>query len=337
MRTPSILTALALVLAPATVAQTVDYPDSTINSPQGQYPIYTPPTGAVVRGQMFCPSTFAGLPQTPMLVTKVGVQIAGNLPYTSFVGRAGATSVTTLGASFAGNLPDQRVQFDLSGRNLPGGGTGTTATTQINIWVEFDLCHPFVWKPGDGLVVDITAQSQVAGQYCRSAIGTGVARMLNLAYTPTTTTGSPSAAGGIKLRFVFAPLYQPVEFGTGCPGTNNVAPKLSATGSTQIASSTPVLLGLTQARPSAPGFLVISTNCWDLPIFGGCTIYPHLSILVGATTSASGTTGFPLIMPTSSALDGISVTLQYAIDDPNTQAAPMTVSLSNGLRLVLNN
>ena len=113
-----------LILAiPSTVfAQTtVDYPDSVIRTPpQGQYPIFTPSSGNTVRGQIYCPSTFVSLPKTAMLVTKVGIQIAGNLPYTTFVGRAGTTSLKALGATFATNLVDQRIQFDLSGRNLPG-------------------------------------------------------------------------------------------------------------------------------------------------------------------------------------------------------------------------
>lgn len=322
------------VLGSALVAQTtVDYPDSTLASPAGQYPLYTPTNGNVCRVQIFCPSTFASLPTIPMLCTKVGVQIAGQYPYTAFVGRAGTTTVTALTTSFTTNLPNQDIQFDWSGRTLQGGGTNTSLA---NVWVEIDLCHPFVYTPGQSLVVDITSQSQVAGQYCRSAIGTGVSRMYDLAYTPASTGGTVLGSGGIKLRFVFQPLYQPVEFGAGCEGTNQLTPKLSATGSTQIGATAPLLLNLSQARANAASFLVLGLQCLDLPVFGGCEIYPQLSILVGSTTSSSGTGGFPVLIPNNSALDGVAVTCQYAIDDPNTKAAPLTFTLSNGLRLVLN-
>ena len=321
--------------APAVAAQTttVSYPDATIGNPAGQYPIFTPTNGNTVRAQIFCPSTFASLPKTPMLCTKVGIQIAGQHPYSTFVGRAGTTTVTSLGSTFATNLPDQRVQFDWSGRTLPGGGTNSA---MVNVWVEIDLCHPFVYTPGQSLVVDITSKSQTAGQYCRSAIGTGVSRMFNTSYSSTTTTGNTSASGGIKLRFVFQPLYQPVEFGAGCAGTNNAVPKLAATGSTKIGTTAPVLVSLTQARATAAAFLVLGVQCADLQIFGGCEIYPTLNILVPINTSSTGAATFPLIVPNNQALDGASVTLQYAIDDPQTKAAPLTFSLSNGLRLVLN-
>ena len=238
--------------------------------------------------------------------------------------------------TFATNLPDQRVQWDLSGQNLPGGGSGTTAATQKNVWVEFNICHPFAWKPGQALVVDITAKSKVGGQYCRSAIGAGVPRMLNLAYTPRATTGTAYTSGGIKLRFVFAPMYAPYVLGTGCAGTNRAVPKLTATGKTKIGNSGIVIVNMTNARPNAANFLVVGLTCIDLPIFGGCTIYPQLHILLGGSTNATGGTGTVFPVPKDPTLDGISITLQYAIDDPNTAARPYTFSLSNGLRLTLN-
>jgi hypothetical protein len=327
----------AIVLSSAALfaqSTTVDYPDSVLTGPSGQYPVYTPPSGAIVRAQIFCPATFAGLPTGPMLVTRVGIQIAGQEDYTLFVGRAGTTAVKALTTTFATNLPDERVQFDLSGQKLPGGLNGSTAANQ---WVEFDLRHPFRYSPGDALVVDITAQSKVAGIYCRTAIGSGVPRMLNLTYTATTTTGSVYASGGIKLRFVFAPLYQPIAFGQGCSGTGNLTPKLSATGSTRIGATGVLLVNLTQGRPNAPAMIVASPFGIDLPIFGGCTIYPALSVLIPSATNGSGDLGTVFVVPNQPALDGASLTVQVAIDDPASAAQPLPFSLSNGLRLALNN
>lgn len=259
------------------------------------------------------------------------MQIAGDHPYATFVGRAGVSPVAAMTTTFTTNLPDQRVQFDLSGQKLPGGGTGTS---QVNVWVEFDLCHPFVWMPGENLIVDITAKSQVPGQYCRTAIGTGVPRMLNTNWAPTKTTGTTYTSGGIKLRFVFEPLYQPIEFGVGCAGTNQQTPKLSGTGSTKVGGGV-ILVNLSNARPNAPAIMVAGATCQDLPIFGGCYIYPSFDLFVGAATNGNGTAGTAIPVPTSSSFVGASVGLQYAVDDPNSTAAPLPFSLSNGLRLLV--
>ena len=62
---------LAVPLAAQTVV--VDYPDSTIGTLAGQYPIYTGAGLNVIRGQALCPGTFAALPTTTMVCTRVGV------------------------------------------------------------------------------------------------------------------------------------------------------------------------------------------------------------------------------------------------------------------------
>ena len=68
MRLPSL--ALPLLLACSVTAQTVtvvDVHDSTIGVVVSQYPIYTATLAGMVRGQSFCPGTFAGLPATLLL------------------------------------------------------------------------------------------------------------------------------------------------------------------------------------------------------------------------------------------------------------------------------
>ncbi|MHC4896069.1 MAG: hypothetical protein ACYTGW_03075, partial [Planctomycetota bacterium] len=212
----ALLLAGTLLLVPALdlAAQTkVYHPDNVLNVPQGQYPIYTPTSGNTVRGQIMIPGTFAGLPKTPGLVTKVGCQIAGQADYTTFVIRAGITTQKTLTATFTTNLPDQRIQVDLSGTKLIGGGT---QTNQANKWVEFDICYPFLWNPGDYICIDFTSKSKVAGTYCRTAIGSGVGRVINTSYTPTATTGTVSASGGIKLMVVIDDPTKVVSYGQGC-------------------------------------------------------------------------------------------------------------------------
>ncbi|MBK9387667.1 MAG: hypothetical protein IPN34_22870 [Planctomycetes bacterium] len=254
---PFALAAIALC-APLLSAQqlTVDYPDSVLNAPQGQYPVYTPPAGGTVRGQILCPPSFAGLPTTPRQVTRVGVQIAGQELYAEFVVRAGSSTQPSLTPTWATNLPDQRVQLDLSNTVLQGGLNGTTA---VNQWVEFPLANPFQWTPGESIVVDITARSAVAGVYCRTAIGTGVGRCLNTAYTGQ-ATGSVITSGGIKIRIVFDDQGW-VRSGVGCADSTSTVVGLVYAGNLSVGQ--PITLGLTSGTP-LPYFLMggISNSQW---------------------------------------------------------------------------
>lgn len=330
---------LSVGLAASTLfAQTtvLDYPDSTINAPQGQYPVYTPTNGNTVRGQLYCPSTFAGLPTTPMLCSRVGIQISDQQDYTTFVVRAGTTKATALtSASWATNLPDQRIQADLSGTKIMGGLNGTTP---VNIWVEFELNYPFLYTPGDALVFDLTAQSKVAGTYCKTAIGTGVPRALDLAYTPA-SKGPPSVytSGGIKLRFVFQPL-QWVSYGKGCPGTGNFVPDLSMTGSMKPGSV--VVLRMANGLGGAPTllFLGLSPLQLPLPIGGGCTLLTPLDIVISSIATGSGagqgTAGGALPIPNDNNLLGAVVNFQFSqLDQGSGAFLPFT--LSNGGKIVV--
>ncbi|MEZ5989738.1 MAG: hypothetical protein R3F30_11555 [Planctomycetota bacterium] len=326
---------LALIL-PAAAAQTVDYPDSTLNSPQGQYPVYTPTNGNTVRGQLYCPANFSGLPTVKCIVSRIGIQIAGQEDYTTFVVRAGTTSVTALTTSWSTNLPDQRVQEDLSGTKLPGGLNGTT---QVNQWVEFEIDYPFLFTPGDALVVDITAKSKVAGTYCRSAIGTGVPRALDLAYTSTSTGPTTlSTSGGIKLRFVFQPI-QYVPFGDGCPGTGNSKPVLAMTGAMNLGQVVVVNLSKGLGGATTVFFLGLSPLPMPLPIGGGCTLLTPLDWISPRVASGSGagngTSTQAVLIPNDKTLLGGVVNTQWCQLD-NGSAALIPFTLSNGGKIVIN-
>jgi len=208
----SFIAALVLFAVPAP-AQIVDYPDSAIGEAASFFPISTPRDGRTVRGQILCPSTAADLPQTKAVVWRVGFQLAGREPYATFVLRAGTTKVQSLTGSWSTNLPDQRIQKDLSGTVLPGGTQGWPPQ---NVWVEFDLDHPFIFTPGDAIVVDITARSEVPGEHCKTAMGPGVWRAYDPSYDESSTGPTTiSDFGGLKLRFAFMPLGW-TPYGTGC-------------------------------------------------------------------------------------------------------------------------
>lgn len=316
-------------------AQAIDYPDSTITSPAGQYPIYTPTNGNTCRVQIYCPSTFAKLPKVRCLVSKVGIQLASQEDYSTFVMRAGTTSATALTNSWTTNLPDQRIQLDLSGTKLMGGGS---SASPANIWVEFDLNYPFVFNPGDALVADFTSKSKVAGTYCRTAIGSGVPRAYDLAYTPASKgpTGVVTS-GGIKLRFVFQPI-QWVPYGSACAGAGKFAPKLTMTGTMKIGS--PVIVKMSNGLGGAPTlfFLGLSPLLRPVPIGGGCELLTPLDFVQAMTASGTGagqgasTAAIPI--PNNKNLIDAVVNTQWAqLDNASSALVPFT--LSNGGKIVI--
>lgn len=327
------LFAAALIAAPLFAQSiTVDYPDSVLTSPAGQYPIYTGTGLNVIRGQTMCPGTFAGLPTTTMICTRVGVQlgeVTGPATYTQFVVRVGKTSVTPPWTNtWATNLPDQSIQVDLSGQTLTGG-------QGVNQWVDWPLARPFVYNPGEGVVLDITSQAAVGGQYLRTAIGTGAARVISTNYTGS-TSGTLAASGGIKFRLVFEPpsflVTQP-----GCPGSGNVVPTIGAIGQPTI-GNLGFVLTLDNALNGTVAAILFGAPA-NIPIGGGCTLASDLSLYVDfAITNGSGPgtgqAGFGLPIPNQPALIGYLADVQWAVLDAGS-GSPLGFTLSSAAKLVL--
>lgn len=330
-----LLFASALAL-PALRAQAIDYPDSTLAAPpQIAFPLYTPgggSTGQTVRVQWLCPASFLAAQNVAAgLVTRIGLPLAGQAAYSVFVLRAGASGATSLGSDWAVNLPDQRVQRDLSGTVVQGGGS---ASAPANQWVEFDLDFPFRWQPGEGIVVDLTAQILVPGSYLGSSVGAGVARAVNFSYAP----GAPATSftgNGVALRMTFAP-HGLVVFGAGCAAPGGVAPVLSGLGDGSR-GSTLLLLADQALAPAVGGFVIgVSRSAWNggpLPwdLGGGCAlrVSPDAFALVSITPVGGGlgSAALALPVPNSPLLVGAVVYGQWAqVDAASLAVLPFTLS-----------
>jgi hypothetical protein len=327
---------VSLALTAPLFAQTlvVDYPDSTLGALAGQYPIYTGAGTNVIRGQSLCPGTFAGLPTTTMVCTHVGVQLGedpatGPAAYTQFVVRVGKTQTTPPWTNtWATNLPDQTVQVDLSGQTLTGGAG-------VNQWVEWPLAKPFVYNPGEGVVLDITSQAAVGGQYLRTAIGTGVARVISTNYTGS-ASGALAASGGIKFRLVFEPTGF-VASGPGCPGTGGFVPALGTIGLPTLGNPAFVLT-LDQALPSTIAVILFG-NPTTVDIGGGCILRNDFALyldfaVTNGTTPGTGTAAFALSIPAQPALTGYLADTQWAVLDAGS-GSPLGFALSSSAKLVL--
>lgn len=319
-------------LAPMLAAQAVvvDYPDSTLGAAAGQYPIYTGTGLNVIRGQSFCPGTFAGLPATPMLCTRIGVQLAasaGPVPYAQFVLRAGSTTVPNLTATFATNLPDQRVQLDLSGTSIDGGPT-------TNVWVEWPLQVPFYYNPGDGVVIDFVTQAAVAGNYLRTCIGAGVQRCVSLSYTGG-PSGSAITSGGIKFRMVFEPVGM-VQWGDGCPGAGNITPTIAAMGQSNLGSQN-LIVTLNNALGGTAAVFTLGFPA-SIDLGGGCHIYNTALATSFQATGGSGpgvgSSAFFLPIPNNPTLAGFVADVQWVVLDPLSAAVVPVVTTAGGKLVV---
>ena len=322
-----------LVLAAAAGAQTlvVDYPDSTLGALAGQYPIYTGTGLNVIRGQSLCPGTFAALPQSTMVCTHVGVQLGGVLgpvQYAQFVVRVGKTTTVPWTNSWATNLPDQTIQVDLSGQTITGGAG-------VNQWVEWPLAKPFVYNPGEGVVLDITSQAATAGQFLETAIGTGVPRVVSTNYTGS-ANGALVNSGGIKFRLVFEPSGF-VPSGAGCPGTGAVVPSLGTLGQPTLGNPA-FLLTLDQALPGTIAVILFG-NPASIDIGGGCVLRTDFSLFLDAaitvgTGPGTGTAAFVLPIPANPLLAGYLADVQWGVLDPGS-GSPFGFALSSAAKLVL--
>ncbi|MFY9341258.1 MAG: hypothetical protein WAT39_02130 [Planctomycetota bacterium] len=331
------------VLAAPLAAQTIDFPNSTLASPpQIAFPFYTPgggSSGQTVRTQWLCADTFlAAHSLAPGLVTRIGLSLAGQAIYSRFELRAGATTATTLGPDWAINLPDQRLQRDLSNTLLVGGGT---AAAPVNQWVEFDLDQPFAWQPGQGIVVDIIAHIAAPGVYLGSTSGAGVPRAVNFAYAPgALATGF--TGNGCAFRLVFAP-PDLVPFGTGCAAPGAPAPTLASLGTATPGGAIVVLAQQTLVN-TVGGFLfglsrnVSSLGPLPLDLGGGCALLVAPDVFTPTSitpTGGFGGAGTTLAIPNDPLLTGAVVYTQWAqFDGASPAAVPLTFS-HGGIVVVL--
>lgn len=332
---PATMTTLAAVLAFAGLApaQAVDYPSSTLASPpQVTFPFYTPgagSTGQTVRAQFLCGDGFLAQQNvTAGLVTRVGFSLAGEATYSTFVLRAGVSTVTTLGSDWAVNLPDQRVQRDLSNTSIVGGGT---ASAPANQWVEFELDYPFYWQPGLSIVVDLTTHVTVPGITLGTTVGVGVPRAYNFSYGPGALANAFSG-NGVAFRMVFAST-DIVPFGTGCAATGGTVASLSSVGPASLGGSMLILADQT-LETTVGGFLFgfsRSTGPLPLALGGGCTLLVSPDVFVPTPISpiggGLGASGVALNVPNDPLLAGAVVYTQWAQFDAGSPAVvPLTFS-----------
>jgi hypothetical protein len=162
---------------------------------------------------------------------------------------------------------------------------------------------------------------------------------LGLSYTQV-AAGYDSTMALVSL----SPLPRINVIGSGCTGSNGV----TTLSSTQLPflGNTAFSLDVSQAALSSQAYLFVATALAPAPIAagGGCFIYldvQSLLVFVNAglsplgpqPTGPSGAASFPLPVPASPALAGVSIAFQAAVLDAT---APLAFTLSNAVLCVLN-
>jgi ELWxxDGT repeat protein len=123
-------------------------------------------------------------------------------------------------------------------------------------------------------------------------------------------------------------------FGTGCPGTGNNVPVISAIGHPTLGNAA-FGVGLAQALPSSVAILMLDAPATPLPLPGGCTLYtPRLLLTFAAATDPGGRATQSLGIPVDLSLVGGSVVSQWTVLDPG-GAFMGQLSFSDALRLLI--
>jgi len=138
------------------------------------------------------------------------------------------------------------------------------------------------------------------------------------------------AAGDEVVVFVARPRALAQPFGAGCPGTGGQVPQITPIGLPIFTASFGVTLS--QARPFAPAWAMVSLDLAPTDLGGGCTLYPSAPTALPAVTDAAGehTIQF-LVPPAAPPFVGLDAYFQYAVLDP---AAPvLNLAFSNALRI----
>jgi len=118
-----------------------------------------------------------------------------------------------------------------------------------------------------------------------------------------------------------------LPYGSGCPGSSGLTPKMGGTGCPTPGGSLSILA---KGAPSgAPGFIAFGLGTGSLPISPTCSaeIAPYLGGLIAVTFDANGGFELPFNLPGS--FPQGAVTMQLLVVD--VQNPPDFLSLSNGL------
>jgi ELWxxDGT repeat protein len=126
-----------------------------------------------------------------------------------------------------------------------------------------------------------------------------------------------------------------VPFGTGCPGTGGIVPRISGVGQPTVGNAA-YAMQVTQGFPSSSAVLAFNLFPGELPLGGGCTFYVQLlGVQVYVTpTDGMGQGSVTLPVPGTPLVIGVQAFGQFGVVDP--MGAFSGISMTSGLKAVIN-
>ncbi len=270
-------------------------------------------------------ATAADLGNQPGLVTGLAFAPCGTgvRQFSSLTIKMGHCNLGTLGTTFAANFTSPPVTvLDVQNFEWPN---------VANTWNKLPLQQPFLFVPPLGdLVVEITA------------IGVGMPtgttgmhrdtrqRVYAVGWTGVPPLSGTSGLAAAKMEVCIGTAGTAV-FGSGCLGTNNLAPSLSYSGSSRIGQILNV--DLASAKPTTPYFTLLGTTIgspYPLPLdavgMPGCKLYSSILVSFAGVTNASGASTAPYPIPNDPTLTGLMLFHQCGVVDVGANALGLVTS-----------
>lgn len=213
--------------------------------------------------------------------------------------------------------------------------------TTANQWTPLGMASAFSYVPASGqLLVEFTVRAAGVAPGGSGGLGLRTDPSIPFAWTSGTGwNGTVVAGGGIKVRLC-TDHYGVIEYGVGgCPGSNNLQPELTYTGSPQIGQT--ININVTNGPSSATSVAVLAfsfyprAGAFDLSGLGatGCTAYVHDHVVLWQVVNGgSHTVSLPLAPGLAG---GVPFWNQWFFFD--TQANPLGLSGSNFGRFMVGN
>ena len=210
-----------------------------------------------------------------------------------------------------------------------------------NVWNRMPLQTPFVYVPQLGdLLVEIHVEG-VGMPGGTNGMHTGARpRMYARSWVTTPpATGTLGNSAAVKLEVCLGTAGT-ATFGVGCLGSNQQAPKLDYSGSSQLGQT--LSIDVSGAAGTLPFFVQFGTTVapplpLKLDAFGmpGCRLYINSLLTLGSATSAAGSGSIPVPVPSNPALVGLVLFNQAVLLDMS--ANPAGIVSSNGGQFVAGN
>jgi hypothetical protein len=201
----------------------------------------------------------------------------------------------------------------------------------------------FVWNGANDVGYFLTFSAATGGDTCHRTSTEPFRCYASGTYQAAVSSGS--GAAGLKMELLTSSASTITPVGTGCGGTNTLAPILATT-ELPAPGNAAFHVDVSQGLGGSYSLLYLSIGIASspLPLGGGCNVYLELQSLFAfinsgfvpigpVTLDAAGSGIFFLPIPNDPGLIGIHAGFQAAVGDP---VSPIGFTVTNALEAVIN-